>query len=153
PGGRAKIVVMGLARHRDGAADGLTQSGVTLGTFDYISPEQALEPRAADPRSDIYSLGCTFYHVLTARAPVPDGTAALNLHPPQNAPPQAPRDLNPAVPDAVARVLGRMMAKDPAHRYQRPDELVRDLLELARRYLPVASPTDARPDGTLWLDR
>jgi serine/threonine protein kinase len=57
---------MGLARHRDANADGLTQSGVTLGTFDYISPEQALEPRSADVRSDIYSLGCTFYQPSSA---------------------------------------------------------------------------------------
>ena len=81
PNGRAKLVDMGLARslepHHDG---GLTQSGVTLGTFDYISPEQALEPREADSRSDVYSLGCTFYHVLTGQAPVPEGTAAKKLH-------------------------------------------------------------------------
>ncbi|HKB39379.1 MAG TPA: serine/threonine-protein kinase, partial [Gemmataceae bacterium] len=60
PGGRAKLVDMGLARSLAPHDDrGLTQSGVTLGTFDYISPEQALEPRDADARSDIYSLGCT----------------------------------------------------------------------------------------------
>src|SRR5206468_9763290 len=58
PNGRAKLVDMGLARSLDPHPDAaLTQSGVTLGTFDYISPEQALEPRDADVRSDIYSLG------------------------------------------------------------------------------------------------
>src|SRR5581483_4962389 len=126
PAGRAKIVDMGLARHRDGPADGVTQSGVTLGTFDYISPEQALEPRQADARSDIYSLGCTFYHVLTGQPPVPDGTAAKKLHHHQHVPPTDPRALNPAVPDELALVLGRMMAKDAGLRYQRPEELVHD---------------------------
>src|SRR5207237_7093292 len=77
PAGRAKLVDMGLARSLGPQKDvGLTHSGVTLGTFDYISPEQALEPREADVRSDIYSLGCTFYHMLTGQPPVPEGTAA-----------------------------------------------------------------------------
>ena len=70
----------------------MTQSGVTLGTFDYISPEQALDPRRADVRSDIYSLGCAFYHALTGRPPVPEGTAAGNCRAHQNESPIDPRD-------------------------------------------------------------
>src|SRR5213593_2572868 len=95
PAGRAKIVDMGLARRTDGPADRLTQSGVTLGTFDYISPEQALEPRQADARSDIYSLGCTFYHALTGQPPVPEGTAAKKLQAHQHIDPLDPRAINP----------------------------------------------------------
>ena len=132
PDGRAKIVDMGLARNLDQPANGgVTQSGVTLGTFDYISPEQALDPRRADVRSDIYSLGCAFYHALTGRPPVPDGTAARKLSAHQNDPILDPRVINPAVPDGLAAVLSRMMMKDPARRYQTPAELIADLAALA----------------------
>lgn len=148
PEGRAKIVDMGLARHADG---GVTQSGVTLGTFDYISPEQALEPRNADIRSDIYSLGCTFYHLLTGQPPVPEGTAAKKLHHHQHVNPLDPRQINPAIPDELAAVLARMMAKDPRDRYQRPEQLIQHLLGVARKLgLPVG---DAAPGaGMLFVD-
>ena len=133
PDGRAKIVDMGLARHLDAGSvnGGVTQSGVTLGTFDYISPEQALDPRRADVRSDLYSLGCTFYHALTGRPPVPEGTAAKKLRAHQHDDPIDPRELNPAVPDEVAAILARMMAKDPARRYQTPAELIAHLKGVA----------------------
>ena len=134
PDGRAKIVDMGLARQLDAPGHGgVTQSGVTLGTFDYISPEQALDPRRADVRSDIYSLGCAFYHALTGRPPVPEGTAAKKLHAHQYTEPLDPRQLNAAIPDEVVIVLGRMMAKDPAKRYQTPQELIAYLKGTAER--------------------
>jgi Protein kinase domain len=149
PNGRAKLVDMGLARSLGPANDGgLTQSGVTLGTFDYISPEQALEPRSADSRSDIYSLGCTFYHMLTGQAPVPEGTAAKKLHHHQHVAPVDPRALNPAIPDEIAAMLGRMMAKDPLDRYPRPVHLVQHLLQVARKF----GGADDVPEGALFLD-
>jgi serine/threonine protein kinase len=149
PNGRAKLVDMGLARSREPhAEDGLTQSGVTLGTFDYISPEQALEPRDADVRSDIYSLGCTFYHMLTGQPPVPEGTAARKLHHHQHVAPLDPRQLNPHIPDDVAAILGRMMAKDPADRYQRAEHLVQHLLQVAQKLGAV----NESPDGVLFVD-
>jgi serine/threonine protein kinase len=133
PQGRAKLVDMGLARSLERSQDdGLTQSGVTLGTFDYISPEQALEPRDADPRSDIYSLGCTFYHALTGQPPVPEGTAAKKLHHHHHVKPADPRELAPDLPEVLARVLGRMMAKRPRDRFQTPEDLVVHLLAAAR---------------------
>jgi hypothetical protein len=144
PDGRAKIVDMGLARHLGSEAvnGGVTQSGVTLGTFDYISPEQALDPRRADVRSDIYSLGCTFYHALTGRPPVPEGTAARKLRAHQNDRPLDPRELNRAIPDELAAVLARMMAKDPADRYQSPVELIAHLKGLAARLRLGADPVE-----------
>ncbi len=132
--GRAKLVDMGLARSLGPQNDGpLTQSGVTLGTFDYISPEQALEPREADVRSDIYSLGCTFYHMITGQPPVPEGTAAKKLHHHHHVNPLDPRQLNPDIPDEVAALLAHMMAKDPKDRYQSPEHLVQHLIGLAQK--------------------
>jgi len=133
PSGRAKLVDMGLARSLERHDQGLTQSGVTLGTFDYISPEQALEPRDADVRSDIYSLGCTFYHMLTGQPPVPEGTAAKKLHHHQHVKPTDPRELAPGIPDEVAMILARMMAKNPRDRYQTPEHLFHDLLLALRK--------------------
>jgi hypothetical protein len=133
PGGRAKLIDMGLARSVDPhSVNGqVTQSGMTLGTFDYISPEQAIDPRRADIRSDIYSLGCTFYHALTGRTPVPDGNAARKLAAHQTESPTDPRLINSAVPDELAGVLDRMMAKLPAHRQQSAADLIDDLNRVA----------------------
>lgn len=147
--GRAKLVDMGLARSLGPhSEEDVTQSGVTLGTFDYISPEQALEPRDADCRSDIYSLGCTFYHMLTGQPPVPEGTAAKKLHHHQHVPPPDPRQLNPDIPDEVAAVLARMMAKEPKERYQRPEHLVQHLLQIAKK---LGCAPDV-PEGMLFVD-
>jgi hypothetical protein len=132
PAGRARIVDMGLARlHQvDGDAD-LTVSGMTLGTFDYISPEQARDPRAADVRSDLYSLGCTIFFMLVGRPPFAEGTMVQKLLQHQQAAPPVIDELRPEVPRRLAAVVERLMEKDPLDRYQRPAVLVADLLACA----------------------
>jgi eukaryotic-like serine/threonine-protein kinase len=132
PQGRAKLVDMGLARRFERDCDhGLTQTGMTLGTFDYISPEQARDPRDVDVRSDLYSLGCTLFHMLTGRPPFPGGTVLQKLIQHQEEPPADVRTMNPAVPAELAGVITKLMAKDRDRRYQSPEQLVRDLLNLA----------------------
>ena len=131
PTGLVKLVDMGLARSLGPNEGGLTQSGMTLGTFDYISPEQALEPRDADHRSDIYSLGCTFYHLITGHAVVPEGTAARKLYHHQHVKPTDPRVLIPDLPDGIAMLLDKMMAKLPIDRYQTPQEMLADMENVA----------------------
>jgi serine/threonine-protein kinase len=132
PSGRAKLVDMGLARRFErGGDEGLTQSGMTLGSFDYISPEQARDPRDVDVRSDLYSLGCTFFHMLTGRPPFPGGTVIQKLIQHQEESPADVRALNPAVPPELAGIINKLMAKDRDRRYQTPEHLVRDLLSIA----------------------
>jgi serine/threonine protein kinase len=132
PQGRAKLVDMGLARRFERGGDhGLTQSGMTLGTFDYISPEQARDPRDVDVRSDLYSLGCTLFHTLTGRPPFPGGTVLQKLLQHQEEPPADVRTLNPEVPAELAAIIAKLMAKERDHRYQGPEHLVRDLLPVA----------------------
>jgi serine/threonine-protein kinase len=158
PRGRAKLVDMGLARRfeRGGADEGLTQSGMTLGSFDYISPEQARDPRDVDVRSDLYSLGCTMYHMLTGQPPFADGTVLQKLLQHQEEPPPDVRDKNPTVPAALASIVRKLMAKDRNRRYQSPEQLGHDLLVVASgmglrvpgsdasTWAPVVTPTSSK---------
>jgi len=132
--GLAKIVDMGLARTTalDRSTGDQTASGTTLGTFDYISPEQAQDPRDADVRSDIYSLGCTLYYLLTGQPPFPDGTALQKLLMHGNKMPEDPRVFRDDLSDALIAILRKMMAKKPKDRYQSPEDLANDLRLLAK---------------------
>jgi eukaryotic-like serine/threonine-protein kinase len=148
PQGRAKLVDMGLARRFErGGDDGLTQSGMTLGTFDYISPEQARDPRDVDVRSDLYSLGCTLFHMLTGRPPFPEGTVLQKLLQHQEEAPPDIRELNPHVTPDLASIVAKLMAKDRDRRYQTPEQLVRDLLTVAGA-LGLRS---LSPEGLVWM--
>ena len=131
--GQAKLVDMGLARTTefDKSTNDLTASGVTLGTFDYISPEQAHDPRKADVRSDIYSLGCTLYFLLTGQPPFPEGTALQKLLMHGTKMPEDPRLFRSDISDSMIAILRKMMAKKPADRYQEPTDLIHDLRTLA----------------------
>lgn len=147
PAGRARIVDMGLARLAPTAGDAdLTVSGMTLGTFDYISPEQARDPRAADVRSDLYSLGCTLFYMLAGRAPFAEGTMVQKLlQHQQDAPPDITA-VRPDVPARLAAILARLMAKDPHDRYQRPAVLVADLAACAEENgIELSSPARGMP--------
>lgn len=132
PTGRAKLVDLGLARHSNpDLSRDLTTVGTALGTFDYIAPEQALDARNVDVRSDIYSLGCTLYHMLTGSPPYPTGTMfekVMNHHRPV---PPNPAEKNRKVSPHLARIVQKMMAANPDDRYATPDALIEDLTQVA----------------------
>ena len=124
-GGLAKLVDLGLARKTEPeATHELTVAGTTLGTFDYISPEQAKDPRLVDVRSDLYSLGCTLYHALAGRPPYPEGTMLQKLLDHQDNVVPDVRDARPQVPDGLAELIRRMMAPRPDDRPQSPEEVL-----------------------------
>ncbi len=112
--GRVKVADFGIARI---GASALTRSGMMMGTSHYLSPEQA-RGLPADERSDIYGAGVVLFEMLTGRVPfTADSDVAVALKHVNEAPPR-PRDLDPAIPEAVEQVVLRALAKDPDQRLQ-----------------------------------
>src|SRR4029077_20373075 len=104
--GVVKLADLGLARRLDDNTDtSITRAGTTVGTVDYMSPEQARDSKAADTRSDIYSLGSTWYYMLTGQPPFPDGSLTNKLRAHAEPPLPDPRSENPAVSEAVVGVM------------------------------------------------
>lgn len=130
-----KILDLGVARlhqlQHEEVITTLTQHGAVIGTADYIAPEQIEDPHTADVRADLYALGCTAYAMLTGQVPFEGGTLIQKLDRQRWETPPPVDQLRPKVPTAVAAVVSRLMAKDPADRFQTAAELARALEELA----------------------
>ena len=128
--GQPKLMDLGLAK---GPIDlGLTQHGATVGTPQYISPEQALDPRKADTRSDIYSLGATLYAMLAGRPPFDGSTLAEILTKVLYEVPVPVRTLRPEVSAETGYLVERMMLRDAALRYRTPAQVVADIDRLTQ---------------------
>src|SRR5437763_1648030 len=110
---------------------------MAMGTADYMAPEQARDSHTADIRADIYSLGCSLYSLLTGQLPFPEGDAIQKLMAHLTQAPRPVGELRPDVPPEVCAILERMMAKDPARRYQTP-------AEVAAALAPFTHPAAAR---------
>jgi hypothetical protein len=112
----------GLAKAMTGSAS-LTREGVAVGTPEYMSPEQA-QGDPADERSDIYSLGVVLYEMVTGRQPFQADTPLTVIYKQVNEPLPPPRSFRPALPEAVEAVILKALAKDPADRYQKVEDMV-----------------------------
>ncbi|MFO0863128.1 MAG: serine/threonine-protein kinase [Gemmataceae bacterium] len=164
PWGTIKILDLGLARLGEsltGSIGNLTQLNTVMGTPDFISPEQALNSKATDIRSDLYSLGCTFYCMLTGQAPFPEGTLTQKLLQHQSDDPQPASLVRAArmtadagdatamhtdlyVPQEVEAVLRKLMAKKPQQRFQTPGEVaivLEGIVESLRQGASTATPS------------
>src|SRR5262249_36511337 len=110
----------------------LTLDGpTTLGSIDYLSPEQALDFHRVDIRSDIYSLGCVFFFLLTGKPPFGSGPLALKLMRHQQSDPPDLKERRPDAPTALEPIIRRMMAKRPEDRFQQPAEVAEALTPFA----------------------
>lgn len=127
PSKLVKIIDLGLALQAESEDERVTREGTTVGTVDYMSPEQARDSRATSERSDIYSLGCTFYFLLTGSPPFPGGDIADKLSRHCTEPPPDSRKLRPEIPGPLALLIRRMMAKRPENRFANYAELMDEL--------------------------
>lgn len=143
--GTAKLADFGLAKEASDTS--VTHTGVTaMGTPNYVSPEQAAGERDLDIRSDVYSLGVTLYHLATGSVPFEGETAAVVMTKHLNEDPTPPRELAPAVPEALNKVILKMMEKEKEDRYQSAAELAADLAALAAGDAPPSiAPAPAPP--------
>jgi eukaryotic-like serine/threonine-protein kinase len=138
--GVVKILDLGLARFFNDEDDALTKKydENILGTADYLAPEQALDSHMVDIRADIYSLGGTFYYLLTGKPPFPEGNVAQKLLWHQQREPAPLSNFRADVPPELAAVVSRMMTKDVNKRYQVPQEILAELAPWVQA--PIAPP-------------
>jgi serine/threonine-protein kinase len=124
--GDVKLGDLGLAKVAD-QTQSLTMTGASMGTPYYVSPEQAQGRKDVDLRADIYSLGCTLYHLVSGQTPFTgeNALAVMMLH--VTTPPPDIRGVFPACPQVLAEVIFKMMQKDPAARQQDYAEVNADL--------------------------
>jgi|GEM_PF-5703130 len=120
--GRAKLTDLGLAIFEEQLSQ-VTAEGSTVGTFDYISPEQARHSRGVDIRSDIYSLGCTLYHMISGHPPFPEGNLAEKLYSHQLREAEPLADLVPGVSREISDLVYKCLRKLPEERFATACEL------------------------------
>ena len=142
-----KILDFGLAKasSENQIDGGLTSEGQMLGTPDYVAPEQILNSSTADIRADIYSLGCTLYYLLSGKPPFHGSSLMQILYAHQNATAKPLIEIRPEVSVELSALVARMMAKDPAKRFQTPGEVAAALAPIFRASQREVNPAKTEP--------
>ncbi len=128
----------------------LTTDGMLLGSPEYLAPEQARKASGVDIRSDIYSVGCVLFHMLTGQPPFKDKSILNQIMRHATEPPRPLSDLISPVPDGLQNVLNMLLAKDVAQRFQSPDKAAQ-ALQLLIRNLPNAQAPAPNAEYLKWL--
>jgi serine/threonine-protein kinase len=152
-GGVIKILDWGLADMRLPMATGAQEPANTLqreetiGTADYLAPEQAMDATKVDIRADLYSLGCSFYYLLTGQPPFPGGSLLQKLLKHREAQPKPLAESRNDIPEGLAAVMQKVIAKKPEERYRTPASFAAALGPFAKAVRPnlVLKPTVDRP--------
>jgi serine/threonine-protein kinase len=144
---RTKVLDFGIAKLLEGAGAVATATRTKMGTGPYMPPEQFKSARSVDHRSDIYSLGCVFFELLGGRPPFMGTTLFEHMKAHAFEPPPPLRKLVPDAPEALERIVARMLAKEREHRFQSMRDL-KAALEAFRDGAPVAEPAAAKPAST-----
>jgi len=142
--GQVKVMDFGIAR--EGSGGGITQTGMVMGTPQYISPEQA-QGLAVDGRSDIYSLGVVLYEMLTGQVPFDDPNPVTITYKQVREDPTPPSVIDPEIPATLEAIVMKAMSKNPANRFQNAQEMKADLLRFLEG-MPVSA-TPVLPEATL----
>lgn len=145
--GAVKVMDFGIARAISDSSSPMTQTAAVIGTAQYLSPEQARGDQV-DARSDVYSLGCVLYEVLTGEPPFKGDSPVAVAYQHVREDPKQPSLVNPAVPAALDSVILKAMSKNPANRYQSAAEMRSDLVRVLGGQRPSAPMVMSDEDRT-----
>ena len=144
--GAVKVMDFGIARALTGATSTMTQTGMVMGTPQYLSPEQALG-KAVDHRSDLYATGCMLYELLTLRPPFTGDTPLSVVYQHVQDAPVPPSQANGRVPAVLDALVLRSLAKDPDDRFQSADEMRAHVQHMLRTMHQGTALTEVLPSG------
>jgi eukaryotic-like serine/threonine-protein kinase len=150
PQGTVKVMDFGIARAVSDSAATMTSTAAVIGTAQYLSPEQA-RGEAVDARSDVYSLGCLLYELVTGAPPFTGDSPVSVAYQHVREDPRLPSSVNPAIPPELDAIVMKAMSKNPANRYQSAAEMRNDLLRALAGQRVEATPVMGDEEKTTIL--